>query len=265
VAKYLLSIGYEKEYSDSIERKIIEKVLHTREFIANKVEYITVEDLKGTGERYKEYTPVGDIDFITCWLHENYGVEKENPIEVPKYLRTDYFLKREYTIVQAKKLPRNGRYFIKNASRLKDFSYAGELSHLNIEECLNKHKSGYGSGIEIKGEDLFVISSILDYKSEYRVYVIDGKIENISNYNGDSNLFPDSELIRRAVELINSNEKYLKSYTIDIMVGDKGTAIIEVHNFASVGLYSTMWDSDLLYAFSQGIDYLINDNREIEL
>lgn len=32
-------------------------------------------------------------------------------------------------------------------------------------------------------------------------------------------------------------------------------------NYPSVGLYSTIWGTDLLYGYRQGMDYLINDNR----
>ena len=73
------------------------------------------------------------------------------------------------------------------------------------------------------------------------------------------------EIGLKAVELIKANEKWLRSYTIDIMVGPKGTAIIEVHNFTSVGLYHNLWGNNLLYAYRQGIDYLINDNKNIQV
>jgi hypothetical protein len=45
---------------------------------------------------------------------------------------------------------------------------------------------------------------------------------------------------------------------------DKGTAIIEVHNFSSLGLYTAIWDrnnNDLLLAYKQRIEYLLNDNQ----
>jgi hypothetical protein len=44
------------------------------------------------------------------------------------------------------------------------------------------------------------------------------------------------------------------------MVGKEGTAIIEIHNFTSIGLYTTIWGNELLYAYRDGIDYLLNDN-----
>lgn len=88
--------------------------------------------------------------------------------------------------------------------------------------------------------------------------MIDKKIENIANYNGDCTIFPDIDLIRKIINLINVNEKWLRSYTIDVMVGSMGTALIEIHNFTSVGLYSNMWGSNLLYAYKDGIEYELN-------
>ena len=46
---------------------------------------------------------------------------------------------------------------------------------------------------------------------------------------GPLEYLPDINLIKKAISLINQNEKYLKSYTIDIMVGEFGTALIEIH------------------------------------
>ena len=78
-------------------------------------------------------------------------------------------------------------------------------------------------------------------------------------------MLPDIDLIKKAVCLINVNEKWLNSYTIDVMVGKPGTALIEVHNFASVGLYATLWGDNLLWAYKDGIDYLINDNHGLKM
>lgn len=87
----------------------------------------------------------------------------------------------------------------------------------------------------------------------------------ILNYNGDCTKLPDISLIQKAVNLINYHEEYLKSYTIDVAVTSKGTCILEVHNFTSCGLYSTIWNSSLIYAYKDGIDYLRNDNHLLEV
>ena len=54
--------------------------------------------------------------FITFFIIIFYGIEKMNPIEIPKVLRTDEFLKRKYEICYGRNLPKKGRYFVKNVS-----------------------------------------------------------------------------------------------------------------------------------------------------
>ena len=46
------------------------------------------------------------------------------------------------------------------------------------------------------------------------------------------------------------------------MVTPRGTAIIEVHNFMCLGLYSTNWEEKLLYVYKDSWDYVLNHNAE---
>ncbi|MGU8989666.1 hypothetical protein ACV3V0_18445 [Clostridium perfringens] len=46
------------------------------------------------------------------------------------------------------------------------------------------------------------------------------------------------------------------------MVTNKGTSIIEIHNFHSLGLYSTLFGDNLAYAYRDGIDFIIRNNSE---
>jgi hypothetical protein len=112
----------------------------------------------------------------------------------------------------------------------------------------------------LDNEHLYQVSSLLPIKTEYRVYVIGHDIVAITAYEGSPTNLPDIELLQQAIELIKFNEKELRSYTIDLAVGNFGTAILEIHNFTSVGLYHALWGSDLLYAYVDGINYLKNDN-----
>lgn len=205
--------------------------------------------------------PVGTIDFVTKYLNKYKGIEKENPIEIPKYLRTDEFLKRDYAFVGKDSLPTSGNFFIKDVSELKRFSGLVNFSYTPLESFFTDER---GVGI-FDPSHRFLVSEPYEIQSEWRVYVISGYIETICHYNGDCRVYPDMNIINKAVNLITMHEKWLKSYTIDVMVGKRGTALIEVHNFASVGLYSTLWSENLPWAYRDGIDYLLKDNRELEL
>lgn len=240
-----------------LEEQIVKELIEREKYIHSYEEY-TFKELNEI--EHIDALPIGTIEFVTMYLGKS-GFKKEIPIEIPKYLQTEEFLKRDYKIVKGKDLPRVGRYFIKNASKLKDFSVCTDMQYFLTDEMFDyKANTQYDNTLSICTTDNFVVSSVYEIKAEYRVYVIDNEIVNISHYNGNPLILPDIKLLQKAVALIEYNEKWLKSYTIDIMVGNKGTAIIEIHNFTSVGLYNTVWGTNLLYAYRDGIEYLKNDN-----
>lgn len=244
------------EEEEFIIEKLIKQSRYTVDYIKASLKNINSINLK------EGYIPIGTIEFVTKILTKIYpDFKREQPIEIPTYLQTDEFLKRIYKVGTWEDIPKSGRWFIKDASELKYFSILTNMDFFYNEELFDyKPRNELDSTLILHKSHDYIISSPFNIKSEYRVYVLDGKIENIALYNGDATLLPDIKLIQKAVNLINYNEKYLKSYSLDVMVGDKGTAIIEIHNFTSLGLYSTLWGTDLLYAYRDGIDYLINDN-----
>ena len=194
---------------DIEELLVSEQLRKTR--LTNDYRRIYIEDTDNWG---KGYIPVGTIEFVERYLRSNYGIEQENPIEIPDYLQTDEFLKREYSIVSYGQIPDNKEFFLKDASKLKAFAQEIHDPEQIVDMNLDiNHK--------------YVVSGLVDVLSEYRVYVIDGKIVDISYYNGDCTLFPDVSLLNKVTGLISINEKWLKSYTIDVMITDKGTSLIE--------------------------------------
>lgn len=234
----------ENEKRFLLERISMQKYVHEY----RSVSLTEVNEISDQG-----WYPVGTIEFVSSYLKNAYGIERENPIEIPKYLRTEEFLKREYYFASFDKLPKAGKYFLKDCSKLKKFSGV-----ITAEQVLNDAK-------EFPKDHIYQVSSLFPIKAEYRVYVLHGEIENIACYDGDCTILPDIDLIKKAVMIINAREQWLKSYTIDVMVGTPGTTIIEVHNFTSVGLYSNLWGNSLIWAYKDGIDYLVNDNRKLEL
>lgn len=260
MAHYLL----QSETDDlNLELSIVHDLLKRTKYI-NSYESLSIEQLTADNSD-KVIIPIGNIPFVEKWLQLNKGITKENPLEVPKYLRLPELLNREYNIVKAKDLPRTGKWFIKDADTLKAWAYAGDMETFELDKALQEKKNEFDFSLKINPETNCVLSEYLDILSEYRVYVVDNTIVDISYYNGNPLVFPDVKVINQANNLIRLNEKWLKSYTIDVMVTSRGTSIIEVHNFTSVGLYSTLWNDDLLYAYRQGIDYLLNDNKVLEV
>ena len=233
-----------------LEYRIVKEILNKTKYLHSYSE-IGMKQLKSETSLSSDLIPIGTIEFVTEFLNRTHGFTKENPIEIPTYLRTDEFLKRKYNIATFDNIPKDTQYFIKDVSTLK--SMAQVTSFETIKSIPENEKSS-----------LYQVSEVVNILSEYRVYVIGHEIQNISHYNGDCTLFPDIQLIKKAIQLIKYNEKHLRSYTIDIMINDRGTSLIEIHNFTSVGLYSTLWSTSLIYAYRDGINYLLNDNKVIE-
>lgn len=241
-----------------IEEIIVEDVLKRNRHL-HGYEKASIRDIDSIPN--KEFIPVGTIDFVTKYLSKFGYCDIETPIEIPKYLQTEEFLKRKYDIVTWDKIPRIGKFFLKDVSELKKFSGVIDTTYDNIDEMFNyKSINSFDTSLVLNKNHMFQVSSILNIKTEYRVYVIGNEIEAISSYEGSPINLPDTGLLQKAISLIQLNEEYLQSYTIDIAVGDFGTAILEIHNFTSVGLYNALWGNDLLYAYVDGINYIKNDN-----
>lgn len=240
-----------------IEITMLLDILNHQKYI-HEYELISIKEINNlSGLKYKKAIPVGTINFVELWLDKFYSIEHITPIEIPQILRTEEFLKRKYQILDYDKLPREGYYFIKDASRLKVFSYTG-----NIDIFFENHSPGYfDNSIRLDKTHKYQLSEIVNIKSEYRIYFISGEIQNISNYDGDPKLFPDIKLIEKANLLYSTQKDYPKSYSMDIMITDKGTSIIEIHPFVSIGLYSTLWGANLIYAYRDGIDWIINNAK----
>lgn len=208
--------------------------------------------LSTNSERYKNHFPFGSINFVEYWLKHYYNRIMQ-PIEVPSILRTDEMLKRDYKILTKDKIPHHGRYFIKNVSRLKSGSFLGDAEKWHIA-----YKGDYDDN------SIFSVSPEINILSEWRVYIINGDIENISNYDGNTLKFPDIKLVNKMVELFKSTGQAPNSFSIDVAVTDKGTAILEIHPFASLGLYHTIWGSNLIEAYIDGIKWYISTDYKLQ-
>lgn len=81
----------------------------------------------------------------------------------------------------------------------------------------------------------FQVSSYVEFLSEWRVFVFNGKILDCRNYLGDFFTYPNPNTI------INMAKEYKNApiaYTLDVGVTAGGeTVVIECHRFFSCGLY----------------------------
>jgi hypothetical protein len=206
--------------------------------------------------------PIGNISFVEKFLKIYHNIEHEISIEIPPCLRQERFLKRKYSIVPVWEIPRKGNYFIKDATQQKVFSHKGELEDFLFDEMFEPKSSEYDMSLRLDYEHLYQVSEVVNVMAEYRVYVLGGKVETISHFAGNPFKLPDVELIRDAVEIYNQQPDCPKSYSLDVMITPQGTAITEIHNFMCLGLYNVNWDENLLYAYRDGWNYVLNYNTE---
>jgi hypothetical protein len=194
--------------------------------------------------------PLGTIEFTNLYFQKCYNIEKMNPIEVPFCLRTEEFLKRKYSIIKGKDIPKNGNYFLKNVSDLKSFTFCGDLQYFFNNKDFPV----------IENEKYYQLSESIDILSEYRIYVISGKIYAIAYYNGNPCIFPDIQLINKANIIYSFDKEYPKSYTMDIAITNKGTCILEIHTLFSCGLYQTVLGTDFLQGYKDAKEYILKHN-----
>lgn len=228
-----------------ILRDLIKSSQHQYELVTTKMLELLVEHVRFEPDSI----PIGDLEFVQTYLELYQGIKRLNPIEVPEMLRRPIFLKRNYEFRYGYELPKSGSYFIKDVIELKSFVYTGDIK--DIQDRINR-------------EHLYLISDIIDIKSEYRVFIIDGKIHSINYYNGDPCILPDVELIKNANSFYSIQPDYPNSYSMDVAVTPKGTCILECHILFSCGLYTTLLGYNFLYGYQHAMQYTKKYNTEIK-
>ncbi|MBR6382537.1 MAG: ATP-grasp domain-containing protein [Lachnospiraceae bacterium] len=261
---------------DDIQFAIMESLLksfkHQHEYVLMQESDLCSEDdsfnglerrLKDSSEfpdEYQKAIAIGEVSFVGKVLKIFHGIDNENAIEVPPCLREYRYLKRKYSIVPVWDIPREGRYFIKDATQQKVFSYKGELENFVYDEMFEPRTNEYDLSLRFDYEHLYQISEVVNVLAEYRAYILEGQLETVSHFSGDAYLLPDMELLKDAIRTYNKQPDCPKSYSIDLMITPEGTAITEVHNFMCLGLYNVNWDEKLLFAFRDGWNYVLNYN-----
>lgn len=220
----------------------------------------------------KKGIPIGDIDFVSKYLKRFHCIKNMNPIEVPNELRTHEFLGRNYKIVDATNIPKEGRYFVKDVSKLKTFSYMGDLGHLFYDEIFDEPKDKFDLKLHLDKNHLFQVSNIVNILSEYRVFVLNDKIKGIQYYDGDPTVMPSPDEINKIQKMIllyMRNNKRPDAYALDIAVIKTNNSIgrelivLELCPFACLGTYGLV-GSFLPEMYRYGFEWYIRHNTPIE-
>ncbi len=185
--------------------------------------------------------PVGAVEFVLLYLKKHYGIEGVKPINIPPELMNLTFLKRHVEIVDTEKSPvliKDKPLFVKDNNKIKGFA-----------DIIT-------DGSRLKGE--YLVSEVIDIDSEWRAFVYRSRLVGLQNYSGDFTLFPDVTLINDMIQIYNQCPP---AYTLDVGINkEKGTFLIEVHNFFSCGLYGFHDHRILPQMFIQSFQSLIPTN-----
>ena len=246
MAKFLLQIVDNGHYSEDVA--VIDRLISERNWLypddTISVESCTLAELPS--KITTDVTPVGTIEFINEVLKLGHGFAPMKPINIPKSLWRAEYLWRKCAVVNSAEEIRQkfsqwnaSKLFIKSNSKLK-------ADYTDI----------YSPTDTLPEDTEYFVSEVVDFVSEWRCFVYRGQLKGIKNYLGDPWTPPNKNFVGDCIQEIGQD---IIAYTLDVGVTASGeTAVIEVHNFVSCGLYG--------FADPAIIPMLINGfRREVEI
>lgn len=136
------------------------------------------------------------------------------------------FLRREISTTSKRFIsPRRYPIFLK--PKLNTKSFTGFVAEDAADYRLNFVKSNIP----------LYISEVVEWVSEWRIYIQEPFRHETCHYNGDYNIVPDYKTVGKMIEVIYQNNLY--PVILDVGVLSSGeTALVELNQAYSVGLYS---------------------------
>ncbi len=177
---------------------------------------------------YTDYTPIGTVEFVKAFA-EKIGVKLPVPIHATELLQLEG---REYWKDYRKELigKTPGMYpvFVKPYNELKKFTGFVAKSEKDFDLYPEVNWST---------TKLFCTQVLENIVSEWRCYVLNGKVFACVNYSGDPLRFPDASEIERMRIAYGSQS----SYSLDVAVCQYNykylTHFIEINDAFSLGYY----------------------------
>jgi hypothetical protein len=168
---------------------------------------------------HQKYTPIGSVEFVSQFLYDFYKLIPK-PLNVPKELF--HYAGREMFNGDHLSLEGSaGKFFVKSNDNIKGY-------------CEIKEYTDRGSHLDIPIGN-YQFSDVISIDSEWRAFVYEGKLVGLQNYSGDFTIFPNVQIIEGMIKMYKSAPI---AYTLDIGKSEeRGTFVIECHDFFSCGLY----------------------------
>ena len=178
-----------------------------------------------------EEVPVSKNNIVVAYIEdtnryfEKLGIPAKQALNIPHELRP---YAGRWIVRTSMEWFRKGKYglpiFIKPDGKAKEF-IAGVMSKPETISTFD----------DVPADTRVFLSEVVDFKSEYRGYVIRGELKGIYWYRGDFRIFPDAAVIDKAIQ---DYKDAPAGYSIDFGVTDKGeTLLIECNDGWSLGNY----------------------------
>ena len=178
--------------------------------------------------RKRQDIVVGGMLIMSAVLDE-YGIQTEN-YNYPDEL--NYLLGRRIWTTELKNLHNEKMPFF--AKPVEEKIAQGIV--INSDKDLSEYNN-------LSGETKMLCSEVVSFLTEWRCFIMKGKIIGIQHYKGDKTLVCNEKLIEKAVEKCRN---FPSAYTLDFGVtGDGRTLLIEMNDGYSIGCYGL---DDVLYA-----------------
>ena len=179
--------------------------------------------LPNEGLGFEDYTPIGTVEFVKAFA-EKIGVKLPDPIHATELLRLEG---RKYATVRKKDLPlprKTYPVFVKPFKELKKFTGFIARSEKDFELYPD---------VDWSNTSLFLTDVLENIVSEWRCYVLNGKVFACVNYAGDPLKFPNSAAIRNCIDNFESAPI---AYSLDMAITDH-TQFIEINDAYALGYY----------------------------
>ncbi len=175
-----------------------------------------------------------DYVFITDFKDNMRASDYMSKYPLGLFLNSDAYF-TTYGMLRQNLINRN--VFVRPNSAYKTFT-GFELTLQNFEHemsCLRQIQ-------HVQDEEIFLIASAKDIQSEYRCFVIDGKVSSYSTYRWDNILDCRRDILPECLALAERVASYPyqldNAYVVDVCMTDKGPKIVEFNSFSSSGVYA---------------------------
>lgn len=167
---------------------------------------------------------IGSVEACNCFF-TLCGIEPPKYLGYPEELKG--FLGREIKTLKYSELGDNFPYFVKPATDVKLFT--GDII---IKKTYKEYLATvYGC----KADTMLYQSELVNFVSEYRVFVHEGRITGMKNYLGDFMVIPNKDTI---YDMVLSFKSSPIAYTLDVGITDDGTTLlVEVNDMWAIGSY----------------------------